>query len=314
MAKTQTKRKSAAVKNDPMRRLRQENCGHSIVAKSFDTPGRITSALRSKAELLTYAWLLGIIDSYAAQAQFKDFHKGLTIPPGYWNPKPLERRAWLSTARNRLMKSYPAVALKLISYRLFVLNVVTYTDALPLMKRAGFGPAEAKLYCRLVACPDLQKSLISSLKALRAKDVKGDFCVDPDTLQKECGEDFQARKIPHMAYKQAHSKLRFIASSQNMSPSDLAHDLIERAAQYYYHARPLKSRLHAALYAKSAILGGVQQMIRHWTSPDRARLTQAADGAFSNKVISLSEATAATIDGSAGLEPEESAALLEAAE
>lgn len=237
-------------------------------------------AVLFEAEIGLTAWAVGAMDSNEAvkyvQAFCRKEHVVAEDPRILrWNAR--SQREWLAQARGAMFSKHETLLLRSVYLRILI-NRVTDKDAIRgMFTTCGFHEEDIRI---LEAMQDssVWSMLASRMATLRrTPDAAKDFTIDPERIREQANEDVVTYKLRQAASRAAYN-IRFLAKASNESLESIAADLLLRGIQYYIHARPWKSRAHAANLAKSAMHGGSQQLIAYWTSPDRARIRADGDG------------------------------------
>lgn len=246
--------------------------------------------LLAEADYQLFLWVTNARDSTGAYAAFsaqcnQSWARAICPDLQRWSPR--QRRAWLSGLRWRAFyDTNTTLRLRLATLRLILNHVSSYPTAIRGMAQYGFGVPETRLYMALLKDEEALQGLAKALKGLSAPAVLADLSLDPEVVTRQMNEDFIKYKMRAVAEakvrgvalkngKRVH--LSFVAKHNNMSMSDLAAAVYERAIGYYIAARPFKSRLHAINVGKSAMEGGVLQAFDYWTDKSRSRLDKAGN-------------------------------------
>lgn len=267
-----------------------------LVAR-YGTPE--TGARTRQAHVAMLAWLLrGMHGRYLPAHMKAAFHvstdrkasrRARAAQASTDAPKHVDYRAFVtdvSSARETLMRDHRAASLKLFSLRLMINSISSPRQVRKEMSLAGFSCHEANAYCDLLRDAALWPGMRTTLTSLGDADVRADLVLDPSLLRRQAGEDIERHGLLRTAAQAVRRKLRFVTQTGVVGPEDLQGDLIERGVLWYTHVRPLVCRAHAVNYARTAVTSGVQDLITHWTSEERARLVETTSG-WESRVISV---------------------------
>ena len=122
------------------------------------------------------------------------------------------------------------------------------------------------------------------------------FVLDVETLPKEIDDRKVYSEFEKTATYHTNKSLRFIATGNNLSFTDVRDELKLRAIQAYYWVRPFYSKLHAINYAKSGLNGYRMVLIEYYNKPERARLVRDDQGNFINTIREITEDVFSSVD------------------